>query len=143
MITVLRDFNAKHPLRDSFSSPNTAINKLFGVFLDFALSQCVTESTRFLSDCRTRSVIDLYATTRPDLVSHISISDRVSDDCCVTAEIKEPTARQQKAVIPVPDMDRVDWDGIRSKLLNAPLVIANQGTSNVNAAWAVLHQNFL
>ena len=104
MITVLGDFNTKHPSWDPFSLPNAAGNKLFGVFLDFALSQCVTESTRFSSDGSTSSVIDLYATTRPDLVLNISVSDMVSDHCCVTAQInlKEPTPRQQKTVIPVP-----------------------------------------
>ena len=117
------------------------------MFLDFAKSVCirVTESTLFSSDGRTRSVIDLHATTRPDLVSNGSVSDMVSDHCCVTAQInlKEPTPRQQKTVIPVPDMDRVDWESIGSKLLNAPLVSVIQGASDVNAAWAVWHQNFL
>ena len=36
VITVLRNFNAKHPLRDPFSSPNAAGNKPFGAFLEKA-----------------------------------------------------------------------------------------------------------
>ena len=63
---------------------NTAGNRI-QVILDFSLSQLVTLATRVSPDGENFSTLDLYCTNRPDLVLDVSLSDPVSDHCCVTA----------------------------------------------------------
>ena len=83
-VTLLGDFNAKHPSWDETSTPNTAGTKMMELLTEFGLTQMIMEPTRYSFDGNTRSVIDLYATNRPDLVRSTSITDPVSDHCCVT-----------------------------------------------------------
>ena len=87
-LSVFGDLNAKHSSWQSDGSCNTAGNKFFELLLDFGLTQCVHSPTRFSSDGHSCSVIDIYATNRPELITDIEISDPVSDHCMVTASIK-------------------------------------------------------
>ena len=98
MITVLGDFNSKHPSRDTHSPTNVAGLKLSGVFFDFSFCQSVSSPTQFLSDGRVHSVLDLFATTHPDLVKNIDVSDMIPDLCCMTAKIsvEEPVSEASK-----------------------------------------------
>ena len=81
------DFNAKHP--EWTSAPvNSAGNYLSDLFMDFCLTQCVSETTRYFHDVISSSTFDLLATNRPDIITGIHISDPVSDHCCVTAILK-------------------------------------------------------
>ena len=79
VLTVLGDFNAKHRRWDPRSPANTAGTKLCNLFQTFALTQLVHEPTRYSADGSSSSVLDLFATSRPDLVSDTLISDPISD----------------------------------------------------------------
>ena len=81
-LTILGDFNAKHTSWDY--QTNYAGNLLFQLMLDFGLSQCVDTPTRYSDDLHSCSTIDLYATTRPDLITDVNVSDPISDHCCVS-----------------------------------------------------------
>ena len=100
----------------------------------------IREPTRYSFDGNTRSVIDLYATNRPDLVRSTSITDPLSDHCCVTIgpeQAIKPTNKPKAEHLTLPDFDRTDWDAVRLVLLNAPLLEAIQETKQVDVAWAV------
>ena len=107
---------------------NSAGQTLLGLFLYFALTQCVDVPTRFFSDGNTRSVLDLCATTHPDLVMDIGVSAMVSDHCRVTAKVnlRKPAAKQPKTTIQVPDFENADWSGLRTVLLQTALLQAIQ-----------------
>ena len=49
------------------------------LFDDFNLTQCVTSPTRFSADATSCSVLDVFATNRPELVQSVEISDPISD----------------------------------------------------------------
>ena len=87
-LTLLGDFNAKHSTWDY--QTNSAGTQLFQWLINFGLSQCVKKPTRFSNDFQSSSTIDLYATTRPDLVRDVSITDPISDPCGVTVETFDP-----------------------------------------------------
>ena len=69
-------------------------------------------------------MLDLLATSRPELVTRTDVREPVSDHCCVHAEfrISSPAFRKgttQEFVYP--DLDKTDWPGLRAALANAPL----------------------
>ena len=64
---MLGDYNAKHRSWDKFSPSNVAGIKFFELLTEFSLSQCVDCPTRLSSNGLSKSVLDLFATTRPDL----------------------------------------------------------------------------
>ena len=70
---------------DKFSPSNVA-GTFFEVLTEFSLSQCVDCPTCFffLMVVLNKSGLDLSATTRPDLVNLVSISDPASDHCLVS-----------------------------------------------------------
>ena len=129
--------------------------KLFNLVLDFGMTQCVEDPTRYMPDGDSHSVIDVYATNHPDLVTAINVSDPISDQCMVTKHLREPrTQRKHKpnesscsnGNFPskiVPDFRNVDWHGLRVHLLTAPLLEAIQGTDNVNCAAGVWESMFV
>ena len=84
LISLPGDFNAKHPSWDETFTPNTAGTNMIELLTEFGLTQMVMEPTRYSFDGNTRSVPDLYATNRPDLDRSTSITNPVSDHCCVT-----------------------------------------------------------
>ena len=91
-------------------------------------------------------MLDLFATTRPDLVNLVSISDPVSDHCLVSTYMAlsvpvHDRCRKQRSLV-IPDFARADWDGLRSALLMAPLLEAMQGTKDVDATWAAWYSVF-
>ena len=134
-LTILGDFNAKHTSWDY--QTNYAGNLLFQLMLDFGLSQCVDTPTRYSDDLHSCSTIDLYATTRPDLITDVNVSDPISDHCCVSVSIAHPsTASSDKAVTFV-DFAHADWSGMLGALSRAPLFAAIQGTTNIDVAWRV------
>ena len=145
ILTLLGDMNAKHPSWQTSGPHNMAGAKLFNLLLDFGMTQCVEDPTRFSPDGDSHSVIDVYATNHPDLVIAINVSDPISDHCMVTTHLKEPcTQRKHKrnessssdGSFPskiVPDFRNVDWHGLR----------ALQGTDNVNCAVAVWESLFV
>ena len=117
-LTLLGDFNAKHRTWDS--QTNTAGNRLFQLLLDFGLSQCVKEPTRFSSNLQSSSTIDLYATTRPDLVRNVNVTDPISDHCCVTVETTDPHIKPGPSEMLFDDFSRADWSGMLKALSQAP-----------------------
>ena len=156
ILTLLGDMNAKHPSWQTSGPHNMAGEKLFNLLLDFGMTQCVEDPTRFSPDGDSHSVIDVYATNHPDLVTAINVSDPnqlfylrvsdpISDHCMVTTHLREPcTQRKHKrnessssdGSFPskiVPDFRNVDWHGLR----------ALQGTDNVNCAVAVWESLFV
>ena len=54
--------------------------------------------------------------------------------------LRKTVAKQAKTTIQVPDFEDADWSALRTVLLQAPLLQAIQGSSDVNAAWFVWHQ---
>ena len=134
-LTLLGDFNAKHSTWDS--QTNSAGTRLFQLLLDFGLSQCVTKPTRFSNDFQSSSTIDLYATTRPDLVRDVSITDPISDHCGVTVETTDPCTKPCSTEMLFDDFSRADWPGMLKALSQAPLFTAVQGTTDIDIAWHV------
>ena len=121
ILTLLGDMNAKHPSWQTSGPHNMAGAKLFNLLLDFGMTQCVEDPTRFSPDGDRHSVIDVYATNHPDLVTAINVSDPISDHCMVTTHLRKPrTQRKHKrnessssdGSFPskiVPDFRNVDW----------------------------------
>ena len=138
-LTLLGDFNARHSTWDS--QTNTAGTRLFQLLLDFGLSQCVKEPTRFASNLQSSSTIDLYATTRPDLVTNVNVTDPISDHCCVTVETTDPYIKPGPSEMLIDDFSRADWSGMLKalQLSQAPFFTAIQGTTNIDIAWLVWH----
>ena len=126
---LLGDFNAKHPSWDIQSHPNTAGNRMHKFLLDFSLTQCVSGSpTRFSSDYTSCSTIDLFCTNRPDIVRDLSITDPVSDHCCVhtvldlgldqsASKFHRKQRSDVKTLNQVPDLAAADWDGLREAFM--------------------------
>ena len=77
ILTLLGDMNAKHPSWQTSGPHNMAGAKLFNLLLDFGMTQCVEDPTRFSPDGDRHSVIDVYATNHPDLVTAINVSDPI------------------------------------------------------------------
>ena len=67
LIFLLGDFNAKQTAWDRKANTNSAGTFLYNMALDFSLTRCITEPTRFSSDGTSKSTIDLLLTNRPDL----------------------------------------------------------------------------
>lgn len=145
ILNLIGDFNAKHSSWDSDSLANVAGSKMFDLMLDFCFSQLVHTSTRFSADGNSSSVLDLFATTRPDLVLKTEVTDPISDHCCVNTQINIRSRLSPKQVkrISLPDFERADWVGFRANLAQTPLLAAVQGTSDINIAWKVWHNIFL
>ncbi len=137
VVTLLGDFNAKHVSWDPESSPNVAGLRLSNLFLDFSLHQCVNTPTRFSPDGESRSVLDLYATNRPDLILDIHVSDMISDHCCVTTRVHQKVRKKRRETVSFFDFKNADWSGLRAALSRASLRCAIQGTDDVNIAWNV------
>ena len=139
-LSVFGDLNAKHSSWQSDGSCNTAGNEFFELLLDFGLTQCVHSPTRFSSDGHSCSVIDTYATNRPELITDIEISDPVSDHCMVTASIKMHRAlpkSTKKLTKFIHDFRNVDWHKVRLDLMKARILQAIQGTENIDCALVV------
>ena len=119
------------------SQTNSAGTRLFQLLLDFGLSQCVKKPTRFSNDFQSSSTIDLYATTRPDLVRDEGITDPISDHCGVTVETTDPCTKPCSTEMLIDDFSRADWPGMLKALSQAPLFTAIQGTTNIDIAWHV------
>ena len=115
----------------------TAGTRLFQLLLDFGLSQCVKEPTRFSSNLQSSSTIDLYTTTRPDLVRKVIVTDPISDHCCVTVETTDPYIKPGPSEMLIDDFSRADWSGRLKALSQAPPFTAIQGTKKKNIAWLV------
>ena len=119
------------------------------------MTQCVEDPTRFSPDDDSHSVIDVYATNHPDLVTAINVSDPISDHCVVTTHLREPRPQRKHkrnessssdGSFPstiVPNFRNVDWHGLRVHLLTSPLLEAIQGTDNVICAAAVWESMFV
>ena len=124
---------------------NSAGTFLYNITLDFSLTQCITEPTRFSSDGTSKSTLDLLLTNRPDIVLESQVTSPISDHCCVTALIEGFPSRQASTNtrITLPNFNRADWSGLRSAVHRAPLFQAIQDTNNVNVAWEVWQQIFL
>ena len=98
---------------------------MFDPLTEFSLFQCVYQPTRFSSDGCSKSVLDLFATTWPDLVKSVSISDPISDHCLVvisaymtlSAPVHNRSTKQRSPAV---------GDGLRTAGM--------QGTKDVNAA---------
>ena len=145
LITLLGDFNAKHSSWDRHGNPNMAGTRMAELVLDFGLSQIINEPTRYSSDGNQRSVLDLYCTSRPDLIHSTIISDPISDHCSVTTCFSSANAKSTTATKHLirPDFSRVDWDRLRTAVSHAPLFLAIQGTQNVDVACCVWNDLFL
>ena len=87
-IFLLGDFNAKHNSWDASTVTNSAGTGLYNLALEFSLTQCVTEHTRFSADGRHRNILDLLLTNRPDLILENSVTAPISDHCCVTSKFR-------------------------------------------------------
>ena len=105
-------------------SPITGILFQTGTLLsellsEFTMTQCINQPTRFSSDATSYSVIDLFSTTRPDLVLSTDISHPISDHCCVTVRLNLPTVprttNKPRSLI-LPDFEHADWPGLREAL---------------------------
>ena len=145
IIFLLGDFNAKHTAWDRKTITNSAGTFPYNMALDFLLTQCIPEPTRFSSNGTSKSTLDLLLTNRPDLVLESHVTSPISDHCCVTY-VREGFPSRQASTntrITLPDFNRADWSGLRSALHRAPLFQALQGTNNVNVAWEVWQQIFL
>ena len=85
--------------------------------------------------------------TRPDFVVNTSVSDPISDHCCVTVYLHIPASSRTVSKRPytmfLPDVEHADWSGMRGALSAAPLLEAMQGTQNVDAAWSAWQGVFL
>ena len=144
LIFLLGDVNAKHTAWDRETITNSAGTFLYNMALDFSLTQCITEPTRFSSDGTSKSTLDLLLTNRPDLVLESQVTSPISDHCCVTSLIEGFPSRQASTNtrITLPDFNQADWSALRSALHRAPLFQAIQGTNNVSVAWEVWQQIF-
>ena len=96
LIFLLGDFNAKHTAWDRETITNSAGTFLYNMALDFSLTQCITEPTRFSSDGTSKSTLDLLLTNRPDLVLESHVTSPISDHCCVTSLIEGFSSRQDQ-----------------------------------------------
>ena len=136
-LILFGDFNAKHPQWDQQSTPNAAGKHAVALFDNFALTQCISTPTRYSSNGKLSSVLDLFATDRPDLLLESSISDPISDHCCVhvTLQVQRPCASHQTRTFY--DYKNADWTALRQALLTAPLLESILGTHNVDVAWTV------
>ena len=135
---------AKHNSWDASAITNSAGTGLYNLALEFALTQCVTEHTRFSADGRHRNILDLLLTNRPDLILENSVTAPISDHCCVTSKFRtlQLESKTKTTTIILPDYKRADWDGLRTALYRTPLLEAIQGTENMNIAWEVWQQLF-
>ena len=122
-LTILGDFNAKHTSWDY--QTNYAGNLLFQLMLDFGLSQCVDTPTRYSDDLCSCSTIDLYATTRPDLITDVNVSDPISDHCCVSVSIAHPSTTSSDKTVTFVDFAHADWSGMLGALSRAPPIRSN------------------
>ena len=143
MILLLGDFNAKHEQWDPSSTGNAAGHAMASLLTDFSLYQCVTTPTRYTSDGLGSSVLDLLATDRPDLLSCISVTDPISDHCCVLATFRLSCLPAKKTVMRRYNYSAADWPGLRSCLEHVPLEEVIAGTEDVNAAWSAWESRFL
>ena len=143
MILLLGDFNAKHEQWDPSSTGNAAGHAMASLLTDFSLYQCVTTPTRYTSDGLGSSVLDLLATDRPDLLSCISVTDPISDHCCVLATFRLSCLPAKKTVMRRYNYSAADWHGLRSCLEHVPLEEVIAGTEDVNAAWSAWESRFL
>ncbi len=141
-ILVLGDFNAKHRSWDELSTPNCAGRLLYEMFTDFSLTQCVPTATRYSADGTSSSVLDLFATNRPDLVNQIKVTDPISDHCCVIATISAETTPGKKSMRTVYDYEHADWSGFRAHLQRAYLFQSTQGTTDIDIAWQTWYVMF-
>ena len=119
---------------------------MYDLFIDFALTQCVTEPTRYSSDGNSSSVLDLYATTRPDVIQQIEVTDPISDHCGVHVNLDICPANYPKSRVSVHkffDYKHADWDGLRTALLKTPFLPLMMGSTNVNTAWKVWENLFI
>ena len=107
------------------------------------LYQCVTTPTRYTSDGLGSSVLNLLATDRPDLLSCISVTDPISDHCCVLATFRLSCLPAKKTVMRRYNYSAADWPGLRSCLEHVPLEEVIAGTEDVNAAWSAWESRFL
>ena len=104
----------------------------------------VTTPTRYTSDGLGSSVLDLrLATDRPDLLSCISVTDPISDHCCVLATFRLSCLHAKKTVMRRYNYSAADWPGLRSCLEHVPLEEVIAGTEDVNAAWSAWESRFL
>ena len=143
ILTLLGDMNAKHPSWQTSGPHNMAGAKLFNLLLDFGMTQCVEDPTRFSPNGDSHSVIDLYATNHPDLVTAISMSDQPRTQ---RKHKRNESSSSSDGSFPskiVPDFRSVDWHGLRVHLLTSPLLEAIQGTDDVNCAAAVWESMFV
>ena len=136
VLTLLGDFNSKHPSWDSSAQPNIAGTKLAGLLLDFGLSQEVRTPTRYSHDGKYRSVLDLFATSRPDTITKVIVSEPISDHCSVSVLLQAHTVPSHAYGVQIPDFNRADWPGLRNALAKAQLLDAILGTTDVNVAWS-------
>ena len=143
MILLLGDFNAKHEQWDPSSTGNAAGHAMASLLTDFSLYQCVTTPTRYTSGGLGSSVLDLLATDRPDLLSCISVTDPISDHCCVLATFRLSCLPAKKTVMRRYNYSAADWPGLRSCLEHVPLEEVIAGTEDVNAAWSGWESRFL
>ena len=140
---LMGDFNAKHPSWDPNSSMNTAGTRMNQLLLDFSLSQFVSSPTRAAYDGSSLSTLDLFCTTRPDLVHNVTVSAPVSDHCCVNASLsveKYPchsNRQHSKPPVMIPDFSKTNWNSLRTSLLKCHLLESIQGTTDVDVAWSV------
>ena len=110
------------------------------------MTQCINQPTCFSSDASSYSVIDLFSTTRPDLVLSTDISDPISDHCCVTVHLNLSTVPQttnKPRSLILSDFQHADWPDLREPLSAAPLFEAIQGTLDVDPAQSAWQGVFL
>ena len=88
-------------------------------------------------------MLDLLATDRPDLLSCISVTDPISDHCCVLATFRLSCLPAKKTVMRRYNYSAADWPGLRSCLEHVPLEEVIAGTEDVNAAWSAWESRFL
>ena len=136
-LVVLGDLNALHTRWDTLSLPNTAGKRACALFDDFNLTQCITSPTRFSADATSCSVLDVFATNRPELVQSVEISDPISDHCLVEVELLTRLPEEKRRCFTFFDYVNADWEGLCSALSRASLTEAIQGTTCVNTAWTV------
>ena len=82
----------------------------------------------------TASVVDLFATTRLDFVTNISVSAPVLVHCCIHVGMK--VVRCTKQTISFPDLDNNGCQGFHIAMLSAPFLSAIQGMQDV-VSWTI------
>ena len=59
----------------------------------------------------------------------------------MTVETNDPYIKPGPSEVLIDDFSRADWSGMLKALSQAPLFTAIQGTTNIDIAWLVWHDN--